>query len=181
MLLSVHRPSERSGEDVDIILTRLREVKAFHRFPPPLLLQICACAFYECLEKGITCRYRNIRAGDLCAIDYSASAAPRQPSASYLKHTFLSVWCVKNQPMMMLLLSLWTVFRQGDIGTSWYAVLSGSLDVKVSETANHQVKSSSKFWLSQLNHVHMKWSAISFPTQMTLAPFSLNLPVKPAR
>uniref|UniRef100_A0A671Z279 Rap guanine nucleotide exchange factor 4 n=1 Tax=Sparus aurata TaxID=8175 RepID=A0A671Z279_SPAAU len=79
-----HEPSERSGEDVDIILTRLREVKAFHRFPPPLLLQICACAFYECLEKGIT------------------------------------------------------LFRQGDIGTSWYAVLSGSLDVKVSETANHQ-------------------------------------------
>lgn len=32
------------------------------------------------------------------------------------------------------------VFRQGDIGTSWYAVLSGSLDVKVSETANHQVR-----------------------------------------
>lgn len=54
---SVHRPSERSGEDVDIILTRLREVKAFHRFPPPLLLQICACAFYECLEKGITRTY----------------------------------------------------------------------------------------------------------------------------
>uniref|UniRef100_A0A3B4Z9Z5 Rap guanine nucleotide exchange factor 4-like n=1 Tax=Stegastes partitus TaxID=144197 RepID=A0A3B4Z9Z5_9TELE len=78
------RPTERSGEDVDIILTRLREVKAFQRFPPPLLLQICACAFYECLEKGIT------------------------------------------------------LFRQGDIGTSWYAVLSGSLDVKVSETANHQ-------------------------------------------
>uniref|UniRef100_A0A8C6Q7V1 Rap guanine nucleotide exchange factor 4 n=1 Tax=Nothobranchius furzeri TaxID=105023 RepID=A0A8C6Q7V1_NOTFU len=81
---SLFRPSERSGEDVDIILTRLREVKTFQRFPPPLLLQICACAFYECLEKGIT------------------------------------------------------LFRQGDIGTSWYAVLSGSLDVKVSETANHQ-------------------------------------------
>uniref|UniRef100_A0A8C7R8V1 Rap guanine nucleotide exchange factor 4 n=1 Tax=Oncorhynchus mykiss TaxID=8022 RepID=A0A8C7R8V1_ONCMY len=28
--------------------------------------------------------------------------------------------------------------RQGDIGTSWYAVLFGSLEVKVSETANHQ-------------------------------------------
>uniref|UniRef100_A0A3B3ZGW7 Rap guanine nucleotide exchange factor (GEF) 4 n=1 Tax=Periophthalmus magnuspinnatus TaxID=409849 RepID=A0A3B3ZGW7_9GOBI len=82
--LCVCRPSERSGEDVDIILTRLREVKAFQRFPPPLLMQICSCAFYECLEKGIT------------------------------------------------------LFRQGDIGTSWYAVLSGSLDVKVSETANHQ-------------------------------------------
>uniref|UniRef100_A0A4W5RJD4 Rap guanine nucleotide exchange factor 4 n=1 Tax=Hucho hucho TaxID=62062 RepID=A0A4W5RJD4_9TELE len=74
-------PAERSAEDVDIILTRLKGVKAFQRFHPSLLLQICSCAFYEYLEK---------------------------------------------------------VFRQGDIGTSWYAVLSGSLDVKVSETANHQ-------------------------------------------
>ncbi|XP_042163647.1 rap guanine nucleotide exchange factor 4-like isoform X4 [Oncorhynchus tshawytscha] len=78
------RPAERSGEDVDIILSRLKGVKAFQRFHPSLLLQICSCAFYEYLEKGIT------------------------------------------------------LFRQGDIGTSWYAVLSGSLDVKVSETANHQ-------------------------------------------
>uniref|UniRef100_A0A8C2EY87 Rap guanine nucleotide exchange factor (GEF) 4 n=1 Tax=Cyprinus carpio TaxID=7962 RepID=A0A8C2EY87_CYPCA len=31
-----------------------------------------------------------------------------------------------------------TLYRQGDIGTNWYTVLSGSLDVKVSETANHQ-------------------------------------------
>uniref|UniRef100_A0A3B3UEZ4 Rap guanine nucleotide exchange factor 4b n=1 Tax=Poecilia latipinna TaxID=48699 RepID=A0A3B3UEZ4_9TELE len=83
LLVTIHS-SHRSGEDVDIILTRLRGVKTFQRFPPPLLLQICTCAFYECLEKGIT------------------------------------------------------LFRQGDIGTSWYAVLSGSLDVKVSETANHQ-------------------------------------------
>uniref|UniRef100_A0A8C8ELV1 Rap guanine nucleotide exchange factor 4 n=1 Tax=Oncorhynchus tshawytscha TaxID=74940 RepID=A0A8C8ELV1_ONCTS len=71
----------RSAEDVDIILTRLKGFKAFQRFHPSLLLQICSCAFYEYLGK---------------------------------------------------------VFRQGDIGTSWYAVLSGSLDVKVSETANHQ-------------------------------------------
>uniref|UniRef100_A0A673ZS81 Rap guanine nucleotide exchange factor 4b n=1 Tax=Salmo trutta TaxID=8032 RepID=A0A673ZS81_SALTR len=78
---STLRPAERSAEDVDIILTRLKGVKTFQRFHPSLLLQICSCAFYEYLEK---------------------------------------------------------VFRQGDIGTSWYAVLSGSLDVKVSETANHQ-------------------------------------------
>lgn len=32
------------------------------------------------------------------------------------------------------------VYRQGDIGTSWYAVLSGSLDVKVSETSSYQVR-----------------------------------------
>ncbi|KAF7668784.1 hypothetical protein LDENG_00284100 [Lucifuga dentata] len=77
-------PAERSGEDVDIILARLKNVKAFERFRPSLLQQICLCGFYECLEKGIT------------------------------------------------------LYRQGDIGTSWYAVLSGSLDVKVSETANYQ-------------------------------------------
>ena len=32
------------------------------------------------------------------------------------------------------------VFRQGDLGTNWYAVLSGSLDVKVSHTGNPKVK-----------------------------------------
>uniref|UniRef100_A0A672JLM1 Rap guanine nucleotide exchange factor (GEF) 4 n=1 Tax=Salarias fasciatus TaxID=181472 RepID=A0A672JLM1_SALFA len=73
---------ERSGEDVDIILARLKTVKAFKRFHPSLLHQICLCGFYECLEKGIT------------------------------------------------------LYRQGDIGTSWYAVLSGSLDVRVSETSS---------------------------------------------
>ncbi|CAN9497757.1 unnamed protein product [Ophioblennius macclurei] len=76
------RPAERSGEDVDIILARLKNVKAFKRFHPSLLHQICLCGFYECLEKGIT------------------------------------------------------LYRQGDIGTSWYAVLSGSLDVRVSETSS---------------------------------------------
>uniref|UniRef100_A0A3Q1BMP1 Rap guanine nucleotide exchange factor (GEF) 4 n=1 Tax=Amphiprion ocellaris TaxID=80972 RepID=A0A3Q1BMP1_AMPOC len=76
--------TERSGEDVDIILARLKNVKAFERFHPSLLQQICLCGFYECLEKGIT------------------------------------------------------LYRQGDIGTSWYAVLSGSLDVKVSETSSYQ-------------------------------------------
>ncbi|XP_055005379.1 rap guanine nucleotide exchange factor 4 isoform X5 [Boleophthalmus pectinirostris] len=78
------RPAERSSEDVDIILTRLKSVKAFERFHPTLLQQICLCGFYECLEKGIT------------------------------------------------------LYRQGDIGTSWYAVLSGSLDVKISETSRYQ-------------------------------------------
>ncbi|XP_038162563.1 rap guanine nucleotide exchange factor 4 isoform X1 [Cyprinodon tularosa] len=78
------RPAERSGEDVDIIMERLRNVKAFERFHPRLLQQICLCGFYERLVKGIT------------------------------------------------------LFRQGDIGTSWYAVLSGSLDVKVSETSRYQ-------------------------------------------
>lgn len=48
------RPAERTGEDIDIILSRLKNVKAFERFHPSLLQQICLCGFYECLEKGIT-------------------------------------------------------------------------------------------------------------------------------
>ena len=55
-MLPLSRPTERSGEDVDIILTRLKNVKAFERFNPNLLQEICLCGFYECLEKGITCR-----------------------------------------------------------------------------------------------------------------------------
>ncbi|XP_071977810.1 rap guanine nucleotide exchange factor 4 isoform X3 [Engystomops pustulosus] len=78
------RPQERSGEDVDIIFARLKEVKAFERFHPNLLQQICFCGYYESLDKGVT------------------------------------------------------LYRQGDIGTSWYAVLTGSLDVKVTETNSHQ-------------------------------------------
>uniref|UniRef100_A0A8C3UFQ1 Rap guanine nucleotide exchange factor 4 n=1 Tax=Catharus ustulatus TaxID=91951 RepID=A0A8C3UFQ1_CATUS len=62
----------------------MKEVKAFEKFHPNLLQQICLCGYYENLEKGIT------------------------------------------------------LFRQGDIGTNWYAVLTGSLDVKVSDTSNHQ-------------------------------------------
>lgn len=40
---------------------------------------------------------------------------------------------------MIFFFSPYPVYRQGDIGTSWYTVLSGSLDVKVSETSCHQV------------------------------------------
>ncbi|KAG7282249.1 hypothetical protein CRUP_038417 [Coryphaenoides rupestris] len=77
-------PTERSREDVDLILARLQNLRAFGRFHPCVLQQICLWGFYECLERGIT------------------------------------------------------LYRQGDIGTSWYTVLSGSLDVKVSQTTNHQ-------------------------------------------
>ncbi|TSM68884.1 Rap guanine nucleotide exchange factor 4 [Bagarius yarrelli] len=93
------RPEERSGEDVDIIMARLKRVKAFEKFHPTMLQQICLCGYYECLEKGIT------------------SSSSKQEK--------------RNKKMFC-------TGRVCDIGTSWYAVLSGSLDVKVSETANHQ-------------------------------------------
>ncbi|XP_042173029.1 rap guanine nucleotide exchange factor 4 isoform X3 [Oncorhynchus tshawytscha] len=76
--MHLNRPAERSGEDVDIILARLKCVKVFERST------LASYNSYACVERGVT------------------------------------------------------LYRQGDIGTSWYAVLFGSLDVKVSETANHQ-------------------------------------------
>ena len=33
-----------------------------------------------------------------------------------------------------------TVYRQGDIGVNWYVVLSGSLDMNVSETGDAKVR-----------------------------------------
>ncbi|KAK2144439.1 hypothetical protein LSH36_757g01001 [Paralvinella palmiformis] len=74
------RPADRTGEDLDIIFSRLRDLKAFEKFHPLLLQQICYYSYYEDLEQGVI------------------------------------------------------LFRQGDIGTNWYAVLSGSLDVNISET-----------------------------------------------
>ncbi|KAI2660367.1 Rap guanine nucleotide exchange factor 4 [Labeo rohita] len=82
-MVAAHTSSHPSAS-AEWIICLDKSVKAFEKFHPALLQQICLCGFYECLEKGIT------------------------------------------------------LYRQGDIGTNWYTVLSGSLDVKVSETANHQ-------------------------------------------
>lgn len=105
------RPAERSREDVDIILAHLKYVKAFERFHYGLLKQISLCCFYECLEKGITCKWKTHTCNSSFYFQFITS----------FKYGLLV-----------------SVYRQGDIGTSWYAVLSGSLDVKVSETSSYQ-------------------------------------------
>ncbi|KAL4222766.1 Rap guanine nucleotide exchange factor 4 [Mactra antiquata] len=78
----MQRPNERSSEEIDIIYSRLKDIKVFEKFHPMLLQQICYYGYYEDLEKGVT------------------------------------------------------LFRQGDIGTNWYTVLSGSLEVQVSESGD---------------------------------------------
>lgn len=47
------RPSDRTSEDLDIIYTRLKHVKAFEKLNPMLLQQICYYGYYEDLEKGV--------------------------------------------------------------------------------------------------------------------------------
>ncbi|XP_023933653.1 rap guanine nucleotide exchange factor 4-like [Lingula anatina] len=78
------RPCDRSGQDLDAIYSRLKDVRAFEKFHPMLLQQICYYGYYEDLDPGII------------------------------------------------------LFRQGDIGTNWYAVLTGSLEVRISETGNQK-------------------------------------------
>ncbi|XP_031560616.1 rap guanine nucleotide exchange factor 4-like [Actinia tenebrosa] len=74
------RPADRTGEDIDIVYARLKDMKIFERLHPTVLQQICYYGYYQDLEEGIV------------------------------------------------------LFRQGDVGTNWYAILSGTVDVNVSQT-----------------------------------------------
>ena len=49
-----YRPCDRTGEDLDIIYSRLKDIKVFEKFHPLLLQQICYYGYYEDLEKGVT-------------------------------------------------------------------------------------------------------------------------------
>ncbi|CAF0883074.1 unnamed protein product [Didymodactylos carnosus] len=71
------RPSDRTGEDLDRIFSKLKDVKAFEKFHPLLIQQLCYYSYYENLEKGVT------------------------------------------------------LFRTGDFGSNWFAVLAGYVDVVV--------------------------------------------------
>lgn len=83
------RPAERSGEDVDIIMARLKNVKAFERFHPSLLHQICLCGFYECLEKGITREPPDCfssKSNICCSEEKQSKFFPLLPSVSSRRH-----------------------------------------------------------------------------------------------
>ena len=53
----VYRPADRTGEDLDMIYTHLKDLKAFEKFHPLLLQQICYYSFYEDLEQGVIRTY----------------------------------------------------------------------------------------------------------------------------
>ncbi|CAF0894833.1 unnamed protein product [Didymodactylos carnosus] len=71
------RPTDRTGEDLDKIFSKLKDVKAFEKFHPLLIQQLCYYSYYENLEKGVT------------------------------------------------------LFRTGDYGSNWFAILAGYVDVVV--------------------------------------------------
>ena len=57
---------------------------------------------------------------------------------------------------VMVSLSLFgsAVFRQGDLGTNWYVVLSGALELSVSETGESKVRPGTVTILLLLRHLH---------------------------
>ncbi|CAF5197930.1 unnamed protein product, partial [Rotaria magnacalcarata] len=68
---------DRTSDDLDAIFSKLKDVKAFEKFHPLLIQQLCYYSYFESLEKGVT------------------------------------------------------LFRTGDLGANWFAILSGSVDVCV--------------------------------------------------
>lgn len=79
----------------------MKDVKAFEKFHPLLIQQLCYYSYFENLEKNVT-RKKSLR----------------------------SVFSLANLRDL-----LFVVFRTGDLGANWFAILSGSVDVCVpSET-----------------------------------------------
>lgn len=53
-LLFVFRPTDRTSDDLDIIFSKLKDFKAFEKFHPLLIQQLCYYSYFENLEKGVT-------------------------------------------------------------------------------------------------------------------------------
>jgi len=49
-----YRPTDRTSDDLDIIFSKLKDVKAFEKFHPLLLQQLCYYSYFENLEKNVT-------------------------------------------------------------------------------------------------------------------------------
>ena len=94
----VSRPTDRTSDDLDTIFSKLKDVKAFEKFHPLLIQQLCYYSYFENLEKGVTRK---------CIVSINSSC----------EEIFLSF--------------SETVFRTGDLGANWFAILSGSVDVCV--------------------------------------------------
>ena len=90
------RPIDRTSDDLDTIFSKLKDVKAFEKFHPLLIQQLCYYSYFESLERSVTRRRESL----------------------------------KDRLEMIFFLSD-LVFRTGDLGANWFAILVGSVDVCV--------------------------------------------------
>ena len=54
IILALTRPTDRTSDDLDIIFSKLKDVKALEKFHPLLVQQLCYYSYFESLEKGVT-------------------------------------------------------------------------------------------------------------------------------
>ena len=54
------RPTDRTSDDLDVIFSRLKDVKALEKFHPLLIQQLCYYSYFENLEKGVTRRKKSL-------------------------------------------------------------------------------------------------------------------------
>lgn len=105
-------PCDRNLRDVELISCRLRRVEPLCRLPGSALQQLAMCGFYEDLEKGVTRKWN-------LSINYV--------------HNILNECCslfFNNNFFCFRYFSSPLVFRAGEQGRFWYAVLGGSLEVR---------------------------------------------------
>ena len=57
----IFRPADRSIADISVIVSHLRHLAALTGVPPPLLHQLAACAYFEQLDSGVTCKLMQLR------------------------------------------------------------------------------------------------------------------------
>lgn len=85
---SIYRPGDRTGEDLDLIYCRLKEIQAFDKFHPMLLHQICIVGYYEDLEKGVTCKFLHYFIVELTTFP--------KPKATYVYFVIILKWNLRK-------------------------------------------------------------------------------------
>lgn len=126
-------PCDRNLRDVELISCRLRRVEPLCRLPGSALQQLAMCGFYEDLEKGVTRKWHYyinyVHQNNALPIHvnlHPCSIRVHPCSFSILPHNnFKHVF-----GFFFLFSFLVSVFRAGEQGRFWYAVLGGSLEVR---------------------------------------------------
>lgn len=96
--------------DVELIACRLRRVEPLCRLTNSALQQLAMCGFYEDLEKGVTRKF----------------TTQSFVNCNYTRFNYCSI--------------LFKVFRAGEQGRFWYAVLGGQLEVRYHAAADGDTK-----------------------------------------
>lgn len=123
-LIIIYRPCDRNMRDVELIACRLRRVEPLCRLTNSALQQLAMCGFYEDLEKGVTCKSLKVLSANNELNKNKSILTFLLPSPSHLTSFVFGK----------------KVFRAGEQGRFWYAVLGGQLEVRYHTAADGDTK-----------------------------------------